>query len=149
MYQTVGQDAIDHVARALDVPLYRRVIRGSPVEQRAEYGSRDGAAPSSVVGDETEDLYELLRIVIVGVPRMLANKRHLNFSVCRKIIPPSKASLLAPFCRTISASGSSMCQRRNEPRPFPSPYTYLVLQVPTSRPHRNMLSLATGSNGIA
>lgn len=66
MYQTVGQDAINYVAQALNVPLYRRVIKGSPVEQRAEYGPRDGTVPPPVVGDETEDLYELLKTVIVG-----------------------------------------------------------------------------------
>lgn len=66
MYQTVGQDAIDYVALALGVPLYRRVIKGSAMEQGAEYGSRDAAGPSSVMGDETEDLYQLLKLVIVG-----------------------------------------------------------------------------------
>lgn len=67
MYQTVGQDAIDLVARALDIPLYRRVIKGSAVEQGGEYGSRDGTAPISkaLSGDETEDLLELLRTVLV------------------------------------------------------------------------------------
>lgn len=65
MYQTVGQDAIDLVAQALDVPLYRHVIKGSAVEQGSEYGSRDGAGSSTVAGDETEDLYELLKTVIV------------------------------------------------------------------------------------
>ncbi|KIL68090.1 hypothetical protein M378DRAFT_8778 [Amanita muscaria Koide BX008] len=58
MYQTVGQDAIELVAHALDVPLYRQVIRGSAVEQGSEYGTRAHIAP--VEGDETEDLYTLL-----------------------------------------------------------------------------------------
>lgn len=58
LYQTVGQDAIEFVARALDVPLYRRVIMGSAVEQGSEYGARN--AKGGVQGDETEDLYELL-----------------------------------------------------------------------------------------
>lgn len=67
MYQTVGQDAIDLVARALDVPLYRRVIKGSAIEQGNEYGSRDGTSSGSqnMAGDETEDLYELLQTVLV------------------------------------------------------------------------------------
>lgn len=64
MYQTVGQDAVELVAQALDVPLFRRVIKGSAVEQGSEYGSR-GAGLSSVAGDETEDMYELLKTVIV------------------------------------------------------------------------------------
>lgn len=65
MYQTVGQDAIHFVARALGVPLYRRVITGSAVEQGSEYGARSklGKEASGVQGDETEDLYELLASV--------------------------------------------------------------------------------------
>lgn len=70
MYQTVGQDAIDIVAQALDVPLYRRVIQGSAVDQRSEYGQREVSA-SVRTGDETEDLYELLQAVIVRRPRIL------------------------------------------------------------------------------
>lgn len=65
MYQTVGQDAVELVAQALDVPLFRRVIKGSAVEQGSEYGSRGGVGLSSVAGDETEDMYELLNAVIV------------------------------------------------------------------------------------
>ncbi len=64
MYQTVGQDAIEFVAKALDVPLYRRVIRGTAVEQGSEYGGR--ASTTGVIGDETEDLYELLAEVKVS-----------------------------------------------------------------------------------
>jgi diphthine-ammonia ligase len=66
MYQTVGQDAIHLVARALDVPLYRRVITGNAVEQGMEYGSREKILKDGVQGDETEDLYELLASVKVG-----------------------------------------------------------------------------------
>ncbi|KIY74101.1 hypothetical protein CYLTODRAFT_364437, partial [Cylindrobasidium torrendii FP15055 ss-10] len=62
MYQTVGQDAVDYVAQALDVPLYRRVISGTAKEQRNEYGDRTTTS-IGVAGDETEDLYELLREV--------------------------------------------------------------------------------------
>lgn len=53
MYQTVGQDVLELQAKALNVPLYQRVIRGKPVNQAMEYNS-------PVVGDEVEDLYELL-----------------------------------------------------------------------------------------
>ncbi|KAL1747673.1 hypothetical protein HDZ31DRAFT_80245 [Schizophyllum fasciatum] len=60
MYQTVGQDAIEYVAHCLDVPLYRRVISGTSLEQGSEYGSRAASASSGIKGDETEDLYELL-----------------------------------------------------------------------------------------
>lgn len=66
MYQTVGQDAIALVAQALDVPLYRRVIQGNPVEQAAEYGLKS-AGGGGIAGDETEDLYALLCNVLVGL----------------------------------------------------------------------------------
>ena len=63
LYQTVGQDAIEFVGRALDVPLYRRVISGAAVEQGGEYGGRDPSTSGGTPGDETEDLYELLATV--------------------------------------------------------------------------------------
>ena len=65
MYQTVGQDAIELVAQALDVPLYRRVISGTAVQQGSEYGERETSAFDAVPGDETEDLHELLVTVLV------------------------------------------------------------------------------------
>lgn len=65
MYQTVGQDAIEFVAKALDVPLYRRVISGEAVEQGPEYGGRDAKDAGGVLGDETEDLFALLENVKV------------------------------------------------------------------------------------
>ncbi|KAI0723210.1 hypothetical protein C8Q76DRAFT_614876 [Earliella scabrosa] len=63
LYQTVGQDAIEFVGRALEVPLYRRVISGAAVEQGGEYGGRDPSYSGGISGDETEDLYELLSTV--------------------------------------------------------------------------------------
>ena len=65
LYQTVGQDAIESVARALDVPLYRRVISGTALAQDSEYGGRDVNERGGVTGDETEDLYALLADVKV------------------------------------------------------------------------------------
>lgn len=65
LYQTVGQDAIELVARALEVPLYRRVISGTAVEQGSEYGGRKASEAGGVAGDETEDLYQLLVTVKV------------------------------------------------------------------------------------
>lgn len=67
LYQTVGQDAIEFVARALQVPLYRRVITGGALEQGLEYGSRDPTHLGGVEGDETEDLYALLAEVKVSL----------------------------------------------------------------------------------
>lgn len=66
MYQTVGQDAIEFVARALDVPLYRRVISGDAVHQGNEYGARSAQGATDLKGDETEDLYHLLSTVLVS-----------------------------------------------------------------------------------
>lgn len=67
MYQTVGQDAVHLVAEALDVPLYRKVITGLAVQQTTEYGSRGASGSKGVIGDETEDLYELLLQVKVSI----------------------------------------------------------------------------------
>ncbi|KAK2707832.1 diphthine--ammonia ligase-like isoform X2 [Artemia franciscana] len=55
MYQTVGHDAIEAVAKALDLPLYRRPIKGVAKEKSLEYLQTDG--------DEVEDLYCLLEEV--------------------------------------------------------------------------------------
>lgn len=69
MYQTVGQDAIELVARALDVPLFRRTINGSAVEQGGDYGDRSGKVDrktEGVDGDETEDMFALLSEVKVS-----------------------------------------------------------------------------------
>lgn len=52
MYQTVGQEAIQAYSEAAQIPLYRRVIQGKPVNQDYEYSKEDG--------DEVEDLYLLL-----------------------------------------------------------------------------------------
>ncbi|CBQ69413.1 conserved hypothetical protein [Sporisorium reilianum SRZ2] len=62
MYQTVGHDAVHLVAEAMQLPLYRRIIKGTAINQRAEYGSRAAASSSSTPEqqDETEDLYHLL-----------------------------------------------------------------------------------------
>ena len=65
LYQTVGQDAIQFVADALEVPLYRRVISGDALDQDLEYGSRNADDTAGVPGDETEDLYALLSTVKV------------------------------------------------------------------------------------
>ncbi|KAG2757390.1 hypothetical protein P692DRAFT_201843350 [Suillus brevipes Sb2] len=93
MYQTVGQDAIEFVARALEVPLYRRVIQGDAIEQNAEYGSRS-AGGAGVLGDETEDLYTLLEDVKVHHPdvqgvsvgAILSNYQRVRVEhVCRRL----------------------------------------------------------------
>lgn len=62
----MGQDAIEFVAQALEVPLYRQVIRGSAIEQGSEYGARS-AIDAGRPGDETEDLFALLSTVKVSL----------------------------------------------------------------------------------
>ncbi|PFX20718.1 Diphthine--ammonia ligase [Stylophora pistillata] len=53
MYQTVGHNAIDLYAQAMDLPLYRGTIEGSSVDQGKVYTESQG--------DEVEDLYKLLK----------------------------------------------------------------------------------------
>jgi len=57
MYQTVGHNAIDLYAQAMDLPLYRGVIQGSLVDQGKVYKENKQ--------DEVEDLYELLKNIKV------------------------------------------------------------------------------------
>lgn len=59
MYQTVGHDIIDLYEEAMGVPLYRQEIQGTNVAQGLSY--------RQVVGDETEDLYVLLKKVKVRI----------------------------------------------------------------------------------
>ncbi|CCL99449.1 uncharacterized protein FIBRA_01467 [Fibroporia radiculosa] len=100
LYQTVGQDAIELVARALDVPLYRRVISGMALEQGSEYGHRDPSRGVGVIGDETEDLHALLSLVKdrhpdvegVSVGAILSNYQRVRVEhVCRRLA-------LTPLC---------------------------------------------------
>jgi diphthine-ammonia ligase len=59
MYQTVGHDGIELYSEAMGLPLFRRTIQGNPVEQGKEYSVNEK--------DEVEDLYELLKDVMVGI----------------------------------------------------------------------------------
>lgn len=65
MYQTVGHDAIHLVAQAMDLPLYRHVITGQPLQTGGSFGvgveTDDDAATAA--RDETQDLYDLLLTV--------------------------------------------------------------------------------------
>ncbi|KAI9512204.1 hypothetical protein F5148DRAFT_1164787 [Russula earlei] len=94
LYQTVGQDAIEFVARALDVPLYRKVIGGAALAQGPEYGGRDVNERGGVAGDETEDLYALLADVKskhpdargVSVGAILSNYQRVRVEhVCQRL----------------------------------------------------------------
>lgn len=64
MYQSVGTQLLPYIAESLSSPLFQHVIRGTAVEQGAEYGHR--LRSDGVQGDETEDLYLLLRTVLVS-----------------------------------------------------------------------------------
>ena len=50
MYQTVGHGHVEAVAKAMGVPLFRRAISGTAVEQRLRY--------EKTPGDEVEDLFK-------------------------------------------------------------------------------------------
>ncbi|KAI0959526.1 hypothetical protein AcW1_004327 [Taiwanofungus camphoratus] len=100
LYQTVGQDAIEFVSQALDVPLYRRIISGAAVEQGPEYGDRIHAENGGVLGDETEDLYALLSAVKkhhpgvqgLSIGAILSNYQRVRVEhVCRRLS-------LTPLC---------------------------------------------------
>uniref|UniRef100_A0A667YPJ0 Diphthine--ammonia ligase n=1 Tax=Myripristis murdjan TaxID=586833 RepID=A0A667YPJ0_9TELE len=55
MYQTVGHQAIELYAEAMELPLYRHTIQGSSLDTSKNY--------SQTEGDEVEDLYQLLHLV--------------------------------------------------------------------------------------
>lgn len=108
MYQTVGQDAIQLVADALDVPLYRGIISGQAIEQGSEYGDRTSST-RGVVGDETEDLFKLLSNVKVLF--VYSSPLYFFLTVCgRKIIQIYKGYQWGRFSLTTNASGWSMCE---------------------------------------
>lgn len=86
MYQTVGHSGLKSIAEALNLPLFVHTISGTAVNQEGEYGSRDGLVSDSnqlksnkngggTEGDETEDLYELLKQVKV---RLSFKKKQQN-----------------------------------------------------------------------
>lgn len=66
LYQTVGQDGLHFIAEAFELPLYRHTIKGTAVDQAGDYASTSEARiQGRVEGDETEDLYDLLKEVLV------------------------------------------------------------------------------------
>ena len=66
MYQTVGHNAIDLYAQAMDLPLYRGMIEGSSVSQGKVYTESQE--------DEVEDLYKLLKKIKVVYKFSSSNK---------------------------------------------------------------------------
>jgi diphthine-ammonia ligase len=79
MYQTVGQDAIQFLAEALEVPLYRQVIMGEAVNQDIEYGGRSAKEKAGIQGDETEDLFELLSTTKVRLTCLILENEYDPF----------------------------------------------------------------------
>lgn len=52
----------------MDLPLIRRTIRGTAVDQASDYAASTSARKQGLVeGDETEDLYQLLQDVLVSL----------------------------------------------------------------------------------
>lgn len=62
MYQTVGHDAIHYYAECMDIPLYRQAIDGASTVQTNAY--------DTTRGDETEDLFKLLKTVKQSHPEV-------------------------------------------------------------------------------
>ncbi|CAK9779456.1 adenine nucleotide alpha hydrolases-like protein [Cutaneotrichosporon oleaginosum] len=95
MYQSVGTALPPLIAQAMGLPHYSGIIRGKPVEQRMEYGSREhGGEGSGREGDETEDLTVLLRTVLAAHPEatavssgaILSNYQRLRIEhVCQRL----------------------------------------------------------------
>ena len=54
MYQTVGVEVAPLIAEAMELPLYRRLLQGTSVNQELYYEKSGSAA------DEVEDLFALL-----------------------------------------------------------------------------------------
>ena len=70
MYQTVGHEAIDAIARAMELPLVRRAIQGSSVHTELTYDTASQQATTTggqQQDDEVEDLFSLLTSVKVGL----------------------------------------------------------------------------------
>jgi diphthine-ammonia ligase len=79
LYQSVGTSVLPHLARAMSLPLFTRVIKGKAVARGAEYGDRTrGGEGSGQAGDETEDLTMLLRQVLVSVSNGTHDSRDLR-----------------------------------------------------------------------
>ena len=65
MYQTVGHAHVARIAEAMALPLYRREIAGTAVDQKLRYAA-------AAAGDEVEDLHALLADVKAAHPSVAA-----------------------------------------------------------------------------
>ncbi|KAJ1984203.1 hypothetical protein H4R34_000809 [Dimargaris verticillata] len=57
LFQTVGYDGVPYIAESMDLPLYRAVIKGTPIVQTLDY-------EEAIANDETEDLFGLIQTVL-------------------------------------------------------------------------------------
>lgn len=85
------------------LPLFTKTIRGTAVNKGAEYGSRlKGGKGSGTIGDETEDLTELLMDVMVGwqiiTPR-LADDGTRNKAAYPEVTALSTGAILSTYQR--------------------------------------------------
>ena len=64
MFQTVGWNVISAYAECLGLPIYKKIIRGQPVEQNLTY--------NRTIDDEVEDLFVLLSDVKKNHPEITA-----------------------------------------------------------------------------
>jgi len=64
MYQSVGHECIEAIARVMQLPLYRRGIQGKSIETEMEYKENKD--------DEIEDLYILLKLIKETHPELTA-----------------------------------------------------------------------------
>ncbi|KAE9554604.1 hypothetical protein FO519_002164 [Halicephalobus sp. NKZ332] len=64
MYQSVGHECIETIARVMQLPLYRRGIKGKSIETEMEYKENEE--------DEIEDLYVLLKTIKEKYPELTA-----------------------------------------------------------------------------
>lgn len=124
MFQTVGLNHLPLIAQSLRLPLYTRTITGTAVNVAGEYGDRKGVADvdereeknesgGGTAGDETEDLWELLKEVKVSRRIPLSRFEYINWTQLiaflrvlssRKTTPTSKAS---PSVRSSRATNES------------------------------------------
>eukprot|EP01134_Creolimax_fragrantissima_P002316 CFRG2316T1 len=66
MFQTIGHEAIEAIAMAMELPLFRRDLQGLPLSTDMHYSS------TPTPQDEVEDLYKLLLDVKTSMPEVQA-----------------------------------------------------------------------------
>ncbi|KAH9179854.1 hypothetical protein EDB89DRAFT_1923539 [Lactarius sanguifluus] len=150
LYQTVGQDAIQFVARALCVPLYRRVIGGSALAQGSEYGGRNAEDRGGVDGgrDRRPSQHPDARGVAVGA--ILSNYQrvrveHVNEAILIKVagiglttehLGKSLSEMQSTLTRLNTLYGSHICGEGGE-------YETLTLDCPLFKQRITLLETET------